>query len=150
RVNQDYPYGLTNLLGYQTGIEQFSILPNAFVPGAMADSLTSFGGLIFQPNGQTTLLAFLNAGASGSYGTVVEPCNWLEKFPSPRNYFYQARGFSLAECYYQSLLNPFQGLLVGEPLAAPFARRSAGSWSGLPSGTRLTGMTNLTLRFSAF
>jgi uncharacterized protein (TIGR03790 family) len=149
RVNQDSPYGLTNLLGYQTGLVGFSILPNAFVPGAMADNLTSFGGVILQPNGQTTVLAFLSAGASGSYGTVVEPCNWLEKFPSPRNYFYQARGFSLAECYYQSLCAPFQGLLVGEPLAAPFARRGTGSWNGLPPAARLTGMTNLTLRFTA-
>ena len=69
------------------------------------------------------MLVFLNSGASGSHGTVTEPCNYLEKFPSPQDYFYQARGFNLAECYYLSLVNPYQGLIVGEPLAAPFAGR---------------------------
>ncbi len=35
------------------------------------------------------------------------------KFPDPVDYFYQARGFTLAEAYYQSLLNPFEGLFLG-------------------------------------
>ena len=145
RTNSDSPYGLTNLLGYQTGLYQFAILTNVFVPGAIADSLTSFGGLIYQPNDHTTLLVFLNAGASGSYGTVTEPCNYVEKFPSPQDYFYQARGFSLAECYYQSLVNPYQGLMVAEPLAAPFARPPIGAWTNLPANCVLSGVTNLTL-----
>jgi hypothetical protein len=49
---------------------------------------------------------FLEAGACGSYGTVVEPCNYPYKFPDPMVYFYQNRGFCLAEAYYQSLANP--------------------------------------------
>ena len=146
RTNSDSPQGLTNLSGYQAGLYQFTILTNAFVPGAIADSLTSYGGLIYQPNDHTTLLVFLNAGACGSYGTVVEPCNYLEKFPSPQDYFYQARGFSLAECYYQSLVNPYQGLMVGEPLAAPFARPPGGAWVNLPANSLLSGVTNLTLQ----
>jgi uncharacterized protein (TIGR03790 family) len=149
RVDQDSPDGLTGILGYQTGLMNFVAQPNTFVPGAMADSLTSFGGVLFTPTGQTTLLAFLYAGAAGSYGTVVEPCPDLEKFPSPRDYFYQARGFSLSECYYQSLQSPRQGLLVGEPLSAPFARRASGSWQNLPPGSLLSGTTNLTLQITA-
>lgn len=149
RTNQDSPDGLANLLGYQTGLYRFTVALGAFVPGALADSLTSFGGDIFTPNDQTTLLTFLNAGAAGSYGTIVEPCNYLEKFPSPLDYFYQARGFSLAECYFMSLQNPYQGLLIGEPLAAPFARRATGAWTGLPSGALLAGVTNLSLQFAA-
>lgn len=149
RTNSDSPYGLTNLCGYQTGLYQFTILTNALVPGAIADSLTSFGGLIYQPNDHTTLLVFLNSGASGSYGTVTEPCNYLEKFPSPQDYFYQARGFSLAECYYQSLVNPYQGLMVAEPLAAPFARPPVGAWINLPAHSVLSGVTNLTLQCAA-
>ena len=147
QTNSDSPLSLSNLLGYQTGLFQFTISPNTFVPGAMADSLTSYGGLIFgNSGGHTPLLAFINAGASGSYGTVVEPCNYLEKFPAPQNYFYQSRGFSLAECYYQSLANPYQGLLVGEPLAAPFARSPGVSWNNLPLNSRLSGVTNLSLQ----
>lgn len=148
QTNLDSPLGLSNLLGYQNGHYQFAISPNTFIPGAMADSLTSYGGVIFGANDQTTLLSFINANASGSYGTVVEPCNYLEKFPAPQNYFYQARGFTLAECYYQSVANPYQGLLVGEPLAAPFARPPAGTWNNLPYNARLSGVTNLSLQFA--
>jgi uncharacterized protein (TIGR03790 family) len=140
----------TNLLGLETGLADFALPTNAFVPGSMADNLTSFGGFLFDPNGQTLLLAFLDAGAAGSYGTVVEPCNYPQKFPNPLDYFYQARGFSLAEAYYQSVQNPYQGLMVGEPLSAPFALRGQGSWEQLPPGTAvLSGRTNLQLEFSA-
>ena len=122
KMNIDWPIGLSNLLGFETGNYSVVAPPGIFIPGAMVDSLTSYGGDLFEyTGGQTTALEFLNAGASGSYGTVVEPCNYLEKFPSPLTYFYQARGFSIAESYYQSLTNPYQGILVGEPLAAPFA-----------------------------
>jgi uncharacterized protein (TIGR03790 family) len=150
RTNLDSPYGLTNLLGCQTGLMQFDVSSNAFVPGALADSLTSYAGLIFGGSGgQTPLLVFLNAGASGSYGTVTEPCAYLQKFPSPQDYFYQACGFSLAECYYMSVANPYQGLMVGEPLAAPFARPPVGAWVNLPANSVLNGITNLMLQFTA-
>lgn len=141
--------GFGTILGFQSGAYSYGIGNTWFAPGAMADNLTSYGGVIFQNNGgQLNLLSLLAAGASGSYGTVVEPCAWLEKFPSPQVYFYQARGFTLAESYYQGLTNPYQGLLVGEPLAAPFSRQGNGSWAHT-QGTRLFGTTNLTLSFSA-
>src|ERR1022692_1098459 len=139
RTNADSPYGQTNLLGYQTGLANFTVSSNAFVAGAMADSLTSFGGIIFGPNSQTSLLAFINAGAAGSYGTVTEPSNNPQKFPDPQDYFYQSRGFNLAECYYQGLFAPYQGLVVGEPLAAPFAQTAAGRWTGVASNAVLSG-----------
>jgi uncharacterized protein (TIGR03790 family) len=146
RTNINPPIGLTNQLGYMNGHYQFTIVSNAFVPGAMADSLTSYGGRIYEPNDHTILLVFLNAGACGSYGTVVEPCAYLEKFPSPQDYFYQERGFSLAECYYMSLVNPYQGLIVAEPLAAPFAKPPGGTWVNFPTNSVLSGVTNLTLQ----
>jgi uncharacterized protein (TIGR03790 family) len=143
RTNSNYPWAFNNILGYENGHSLFSVNPNEFAPGAMADSLTSYGGVIFNDYGQTTLLTFLWAGASGSYGTVVEPCNYLEKFPSSQTYFYQARGFSLAESYYQSVTNPYQGLMVGEPLSAPFAQVASAAWSNLPANSLLSGTTNL-------
>ncbi len=149
RTNTNLFLGLGRLAGYQTGLQLFSNAPGVFVPGAMADSMTSYGGDLFQPNDQTTLLSFLLAGASGSYGTVVEPANWPQKFPSARDTFYQGRGFSLAEAYYQGITNPFQGLLVGEPLAAPFAQPAGGEWTGLQAGALLSGTTNLTAMFTA-
>jgi hypothetical protein len=144
------PLGYSNLLGWSFGDGYYSIATNTFVPGAMADSLTSYGGDIFAPNNpQTTLFAMLGAGATASYGTVTEPCVYREKFPSPMTYFYQLRGFNIAESYYQSVTNPYQGLLVGEPLASPYARPASGGWVGLASNASLTGTTNLSVAFTA-
>jgi len=140
--------GFTNLLALQTGLAGLTLATNAFVPGSPSDSLTSFGGYILENSGQTPLLAFLEAGAAGSYGTVVEPCNYLQKFPDPLDYFYQTRGFSLAEAYYQSVQNPFQGLMVGEPLSAPFARPGAGLWNLPASGATVSGTASLNLIFT--
>lgn len=139
----------TNLFGLQTGLANFSLKTNAYVPGALGDTLTSYAGDILENSGQTPALAFLAAGASGSYGTVVEPCNYTQKFPDPVDYFYQTRGFSVAEAYYQSVLNPFEGLLVGEPLAAPFARPGNADWSSLTDGAVLSGQTTLSPTFTA-
>jgi uncharacterized protein (TIGR03790 family) len=139
----------TNLLGLQTGLANFSLPTNAFAPGALGDSLTSFGGDIMENSGQTPALAFLEAGAAGSYGTVVEPCNYPQKFPDPVDYFYQTRGFSVAEACYQSVLNPFEGLFVGEPLAAPFARPGIADWNSLTNGAVLSGQTILSPVFTA-
>ena len=149
RDTSGQPYGLGLMLGYENGMQQFSISPNTFVPGAMADSLTSYGGMIFESPDHTLLLAFLDAGATASFGTVVEPCGYLQKFPLPQGYFYQARGFGIAESYYQSLMNPHQGLLLGEPLAAPFAQPAAGSWVNLPANAALGATTNLSLQFTS-
>jgi uncharacterized protein (TIGR03790 family) len=148
--NETDSTAFTNLFGLMTGLWSFPLATNEFVPGALGDNLTSFGGFILEGSaGQTTALAFLEAGAAGSYGTVIEPCNYTQKFPDPVDYFYQARGFSLAEAYYQSVLNPFQGLFVGEPLAAPFARPGMADWSALTNGTMLNGQTALSLNFTA-
>src|SRR5205823_5240399 len=97
--NISYDWNLGPSLGLQSGVYFSSVSPTDFVPGSMADNLTSYGGLLFTDNSsQLNLLSFLKAGAAGSYGTVDEPYAYLEKFPSPLNYFYQGRGFSLAEC----------------------------------------------------
>ena len=108
------------VFGFQTGLANFTVATNSFIPGAIADSLTSYGGVIFGPNGQSSLLSFIAAGASGSYGTVDEPFSDPQKFPNAQDYFYQARGFNLAESYYQSINVPYLGLIVGEPLAGAF------------------------------
>src|SRR5208282_6072289 len=149
RINSDSVSWPNGCLGFETGLAQFSVPQSTFVSGGMGDSLTSFGGIIFGPNSQTNLLAFIDAGAAGSYGTVAEPNNDTQKFPNPQVYFYQARGFSLAESYYQSINAPYLGLIVAEPLAAPFARSGYGKWStNLPNST-LSGTSMLSVQFSA-
>lgn len=148
RVTADIPPTTPPLLGLQTGLAYFSVPAGSFVPGAMADSMTSFGGIL-TGGGQTTLLEFIHAGAAGSYGTVTEPHPVVEKFPNPQAYFYQARGFTLAECYYQSLVVPYQGLIVAEPLSAPFQRLATANWSGVTSNAVLSGTRPLTVSFTA-
>ena len=149
RTNQNSPAGQSGLLGYQTGLPYFNVSSNTFIPGAIADSFTSYGGIIFGNNDQTNLLAFINAGASGSYGTVAEPFTDAQKFPDPQVYFYQARGFNIAESYYQSISVPYLGLTVAEPLAAPFARSGSGSWSAGVSNALLTGTVPLSVHFTS-
>jgi len=148
RTNSDST-AFTGAFGLETGLAVFSVPTNAFIPGAVADSLTSFGGFLRDNNGQTVLLAFLEAGACGSYGTVVEPCNWTFKFPDPMVYFYQNRGFCLAEAYYQSLALPFQGLMVGEPLSAPFAHPGSGGWLSPSNGSVVSGVAPFSVTFTA-
>jgi uncharacterized protein (TIGR03790 family) len=150
RINANSLFGLGRLLGFQSGSYSYGVVNASFVPGALADNLTSYGGLLFQYSaGQLNILSLLGAGAAGTYGTVDEPCAYLEKFPSPRIYFYQARGFSLAECYYLGITNPYQGLVMGDPLAAPFARPSAGAWLNLPEDAPLSGMVPIQVEFTS-
>lgn len=149
RVNSDETSGQSGFFGVQTGLDKWTLSPGTFVSGAIADSMTSFGGIIFGPNAQSNLLSFLNAGAAGSYGTVAEPLTDTQKFPDPQVYFYQARGFSLAESYYQSVTAPHLGLMVAEPLAAPFARPGVGRWEEGLSNATLSGSVTLNASFSA-
>jgi uncharacterized protein (TIGR03790 family) len=108
----------------QTGLARLNGLETLhFVPGALADHLTSFGGNLAEPQGQTTALAWIAAGATATYGTVSEPCNHLQKFPHPQLLLlHYAQGASALEAYWKSVAWPAQGLFIGDPLAAPFAR----------------------------
>ena len=91
-----------------------------FLPGAVADHLTSFGGMLTDSS-QTSALRWLDAGATGSYGTVVEPCAFLGKFPNVAVLMaHYLAGETLIEAYWKSVQMPGQGLFIGEPLAAPF------------------------------
>ncbi len=149
RTNTDSVWWPTPCTGYETGLADFSVPQAIFAPGAIADSLTSYGGIIFENTGQTSELAFIDGGAAGSYGTVTEPDDDTQKFPNPLVYFYQARGFDLAEAYYQSINAPFLGLIVGEPLAAPFARTGNGQWGTNLLNAVLSGTTNLSVNLNA-
>jgi len=90
------------------------------LPGAIAESLTSYGGH-FDHGGQTKLTEFLRQGAAGSSGAVAEPFSFQEKFPVPLMHAWYADGCSLAESFYQSVKLPYQLIIVGDPLARPFA-----------------------------
>jgi len=89
--------------------------------GAVAESLTSYGAHFYKAK-QTKLSEFLRHGAAGSSGAVAEPYSIHQKFPLPLLHAYYADGCSLAEAFYQSIAAPYQLLVVGDPLARPFAR----------------------------
>jgi uncharacterized protein (TIGR03790 family) len=96
---------------------------NHFLPGAVADHLTSFGGMLTN-SPQMSSLRWLEAGATGSYGTVVEPCAFPQKFPNVTMLMsYYTAGETLIEAYWKSVAMPGQGIFIGEPLAAPFRSR---------------------------
>lgn len=96
---------------------------NILLPGALAESLTSYGG-DFDKRQQTKLTEFLRQGAAGSSGAVTEPFAIPEKFPLPMMHYYYATGSSLAEAWYQAVASPYQTILVGDPLTRPFANFS--------------------------
>ncbi|MEO8857726.1 MAG: TIGR03790 family protein [Burkholderiaceae bacterium] len=108
---------------YQTGLARVDAIDHAqWLPGALADHLTSSGGQLLGAGGQTSVLDWLEAGATASYGTVSEPCNHLQKFPQPQVLLSSyLQGVSALEAYWRSVAWPAQGVFVGEPLAAPFA-----------------------------
>jgi uncharacterized protein (TIGR03790 family) len=94
-----------------------------WVPGALADHLTSYGGQLLNTSGQMTALEWLEAGATASYGSVSEPCNHWQKFPHPQVLLlHYVQGATALEAYWRSVAWPVQGVFVGEPLAAPFGR----------------------------
>lgn len=114
-----------------------SIDTNRYLPGAVADHLTSFGGQV-PTSGQMSILRWLEAGATASYGTVVEPCNYTSKFPNTTvllSHYY--RGEPIIEAYWKSVSMPGEGLFIGEPLARPWGGHQTG-WSASTRTLTLT------------
>lgn len=114
-----------NILFYQTGAANVSgVNTNTYVPGALADHLTSNGGNLFGTE-QMSAIRWLEAGVTASYGTVTEPCAFADKFPAAsvlvKSYF---RGNTALEAYTKSVRQPAQGVFVGDPLARPFGTRA--------------------------
>lgn len=110
-----------DVMFYFTGLVQVPDLEtNHFLPGAVADHLTSFGGRLTDSS-QMSALRWLEAGATGSYGTVVEPCAFPTKFPNPALLMqHYLAGETLIEAYWKSVAMPGQGVFIGEPLARPY------------------------------
>ena len=126
--------GVQDIMVYQTGLSRVPKLETlGFLPGALADHLTSLGGNLLG-KGQMSSLRWLEAGATASYGTVSEPCNYWQKFPNPvvllKHYL---SGASAIEAYWRSVAWPAQGVFIGEPLASPYRRPENQNPPPLPS-----------------
>jgi uncharacterized protein (TIGR03790 family) len=124
RLQADALEGVSDVMIYQTGMAAVDKLDTLkFLPGALADHLTSLGGDLLG-EGQMSSLRWLQAGATASYGSVSEPCNYWQKFPNPAILLkHYVQGNSAIEAYWKSVAWPTQGLFIGEPLAAPYRNR---------------------------
>ena len=114
---------VSDIMIYETGLPHVPKLETLkFLPGALADHLTSTGGDLLGST-QMSSLRWLEAGATASYGSVTEPCNHWQKFPNSIVLLGQyLRGNTAIEAYWKSVAWPAQGVFIGEPLAAPYHR----------------------------
>ena len=115
--------GQTNVMVYLDSVDKLTQeASNQYLPGAIADTLTSYGGQLPAAQGQMPITDWIKAGATASYGTVEEPCNYTEKFSRATVLVARYRkGETLIEAYWKSVQAPGQGLFIGEPLARPWA-----------------------------
>lgn len=133
RLRSNAAIGENRVLSYVAGTSWVEGLETiGFLPGALADHLTSHGGRLTDST-QMSAVEWLKNGATASYGTAVEPCNFVEKFPNPViKLWHYLRGATAIEAYWKSVQMPGQGNFVGEPLAAPFRgyrlKRMHGGW----------------------
>ena len=124
QVDSDVLENKDDVMFYFTGLKQVKAIDsNRYLPGAIADHLTSSGGNL-SGRKQMSLLRWIDAGLTASYGTVVEPCAFTQKFPNPGIVIERyTNGESLIEAYWKSVAWPGQGLFVGEPMASPYAEQ---------------------------
>lgn len=122
KIDNDVLNNKDDVMFYFTGLKRVKgVESNRYLPGAIADHLTSTGGNLFGLR-QMSILRWLDAGATASYGTVVEPCAFTQKFPNPGIVIERyTNGESLIEAYWKSVAWPGQGVFVGELMASPYA-----------------------------
>lgn len=129
------PTGQHDALGIMTGAASLNIVSGNFtlLLGAFCEHLTSFAAR-FDTTSQSKVSAWITKGASGSWGAVEEPCNYLGKFPHARMHYLYFRGLSLGEAVYRTVqFLPFQMLLYGDPVTRPFGRLPNVAVAGLPA-----------------
>ena len=136
------PYDAPAVAGAVVGSAGFAWKDSGstILPGAICEHLTSFGAQLWPGAGQTHLTEWLRSGAAGTSGTVDEPLALQSKFPSPFIHLHYVRGLSLIEAFYRSVAGPYQLLMVGEPLCAPWAKPVAihdGDAQHAPSGEQI-------------
>ena len=139
------PIGEADCLGIMTGWADPAIVAASMtiLPGAFCDHLTSYAAT-FDIASQEKVSAWITKGASGSWGTVEEPCNYPGKFPHARVHVYYFQGLTLGEACFRSVgFTPIQGLLYGDPLTRPHAHIPIVSVAGVPGGP-VGGLVTLT------
>lgn len=119
---------------------------NDFVPGSIVDNLTSFGAVPqnFEETGesQVSIARWVAKGVAGAHGTTAEPL--ANSFPSRFFLLDYFDGSTLAEAYLRRM--PFvywQNVVLGDPMAAPYAARPDVSVDGIVDEGTLDGATEI-------
>jgi hypothetical protein len=146
-VDGALPQKKDDVAGLQAGNAEFDwpASGSTMLPGAIAEHLTSFGGIMEYWSGQTPISAWIRAGAAGSAGTVFEPYAIGAKFPDAFTYAHYARGCSLAEALYQGTPGPYALLMIGDPLCQPWAKFPVIKVTGVQPGQVVSGKLSLAL-----
>jgi tetratricopeptide (TPR) repeat protein len=139
------PMGKPDVMGAVLGAGEYDWKGSGsrILPGAICEDFTSAGGILTVGGGQTPLTSLIACGAAASSGTVTEPIAIEEKFPSPFIHVHYARGCTLAEAFYQSVATPYQLLIVGDPLCAPWRDQPDVVIEGFAAGQTVTGVFSL-------
>ncbi len=150
-IDGELPLAKGDVAGCMTGAEtlDWTRTRSSVRPGAISENLTSLGGDLSYAAAQSSCIAHLRHGAAGSSGTVVEPLAIAQKFPSAWMHLHYARGHSLAESFYQATSNPYQLLVVGDPLCQPWAKAPLVDVGGLPGEQVVSGKIQLLPRAKA-
>ena len=134
--------------GSYSGNSRGQIESNVYPPGCLVDTLESFGLVPqnFTPGGQSqvpvTWWVAAPDGVTGAHGTVAEPYN----IAFPNGYMLEpyVDGYSLAETYYQGIPYLYwMNLVLGDPLAAPYAIPPTVTIEEPADGSTVSGMTRL-------
>ena len=124
---------------------------NTFAPGALVDNLTSCGAtpLNFKtpdpknPRSecQVSIARWVARGVAGAHGTVAEPLTIA--FPSRALILDYVDGSTLAEAFFRNMPYAYwRNTVLGDPMAAPYARRPVVTFEGLEAGTRVFSATH--------
>lgn len=130
------PPGPGSSLGIMTGFANSDIagMNVTITPGMFCDHLTSFA-CEFNAD-QSKASEWIRKGASGSAGTVDEPCNYPGKFPTANLYVFYRQGMSMGEAYLRTLAyTPFQQLFLGDPITRAFTHIPSANVPNPPVGT---------------
>ena len=149
RVSFGDVYGLSNLLGAQTGESGFGILPDTFVPGAMADNLTSFGGQIFREQRANLPAGLSRRGRDRQFRHGDRAVQLSPKISRSAGLLLSGARLQPGGMLLSKSRQSLPGLDGGRTLSAPFAQPAGGAWNGLPVNSVLGATTNLSLQFTA-
>ncbi len=119
---------------------------NTYLPGSLVDNLTSFGAAPanFRDSGesQVSIARWVAMGVAGVHGTVAEPLN--NCFPHRRLILDYVDGATLAEAYGAAMPYAYwRNLVLGDPMAAPYAMRPMVQITGASDGDRLSGAVSI-------